>query len=154
MKCDVEYLGTTDLGWHRYRCVHCGRTADVRQRDQVSMQCGVARRPPPSTDGVGTRLQEALKRDLGISDAQCASCRQVMLEMNAAGVAGVRARRAHYAEHLRHAAEQQRWAVRLRAAAGALWSGLAWRLDPGDPYGSLVDEACRRQEALEGKIPP
>jgi hypothetical protein len=43
------------------------------------------------------------------------------------------------------------WGTVIMAACRAIYSGLAWRLSPTDPYGSLVDEAIRRAE--EGDVP-
>jgi len=39
-----------------------------------------------------------------------------------------------------------------RAAVNAVKTGLAWKINPLDPYGSLLDEAIRRAENTDKEL--
>jgi hypothetical protein len=70
--------------------------------------------------------------------------------MDAWGVAGCRGE--HYQEivdRFRAYASKYGWATKLKAAALAVKTGLAFRLNPLDPAPGIVDEAIRRAEEKE-----
>jgi hypothetical protein len=99
-----------------------------------------------SGDGVGSHLWRLLA-SLGIKHTATCSCLGLAEEMNALGPAGCRRERARLAQQMRANAKAYGWGTVATAAARALASGLAWRLDLADVYGSLLDEAIRLAEA-------
>lgn len=98
----------------------------------------------PATAGPGTELK-LLIRELKLRIG-CGSCDKMAAEMNANGIDWCRANREQIAQHLRDKAAKVKTWDKLKAAALAIASGLAFRIDPLDVYGSLVDEAIRRAE--------
>jgi hypothetical protein len=76
----------------------------------------------------------------------CKRCDEMMEKMNAWGPGGCRAHRAEIVEHLRTSYKEVSYTALAKAAASGILSGLALRLNPFDPLGSLVDEAIRRSE--------
>jgi hypothetical protein len=76
----------------------------------------------------------------------CKRCDEMMDKMNEWGPDGCRAHRAEIVEHLRTAYKETSYAALAKASAIGVLSGLALRLNPLDPLGSLVDEAIRRSE--------
>jgi len=67
--------------------------------------------------------------------------------MNMLGVEGCRKHREALVKAVRNAYKRTGTVEVLAAAAKAVASGLAFKLNPLDPFGSLVDEAIRRAEA-------
>jgi hypothetical protein len=65
-------------------------------------------------------------------------------------VAGCEANRPEILGRLRAAQARLGWPDRLRAAARAVSSGLAFRLNPLDPAPGLLAEALRRAAAAGG----
>jgi hypothetical protein len=61
--------------------------------------------------------------------------------------------RSEIAANMRTNAESYGWKTLATATARAVLTGLAWRLNPLDPYGSLVDEAIRRAAAEPPRDP-
>lgn len=102
--------------------------------------------------GVGSELWRLLE-SLGIQHTPTCGCLGFAEQMNAWGVAGCRLARAEIVEHMRTRAPAYGWATFMHAAGRALLTGLAWRIDLTDPYGSLVDEAIRRAEADQSTHP-
>lgn len=64
--------------------------------------------------------------------------------MDAGGVAWCQANRDEILMWLRSEQSRSGWAAKLKAAALAVTTGLAFRLDVSDLPGSLLDEALRR----------
>lgn len=96
--------------------------------------------------GPGSQLWRLLK-SLGVRHTPTCPCLGFAERMNAWGVAGCRLARAEIVEHMRTHAQAYGWGTFVQAAGRAVLTGLAWRIDLTDPYGSLVDEAIRRAEA-------
>jgi hypothetical protein len=70
----------------------------------------------------------------------------MLAKMNRWGVDGCREHRAEIIAHLKAAYQETSWADFATASAKAIASGLAFSINPLDPFGSLVDEAIRRAE--------
>jgi hypothetical protein len=96
--------------------------------------------------GPGTELKKLIA-ELGIKGWSGCGCEGLAAEMDRLGVSGVRERLDHYDALLREKAGEVGLVDKLRAAGNAVLSGLAFRLDPRDPYPGLIEEACRRAEA-------
>lgn len=106
--------------------------------------------PPRPAGGPGTELK-ALLASLGLTPPGGCGCDDLAARMDAWGVAGCRERREDILARLRANAAKVGWLAKLKAGALAVAVGLAFRLDPRDPYPGLLDEAIRRAEA---KAPP
>ena len=89
----------------------------------------------------------AMLAELGIDPGPSCPCRRRMRQMDEWGVEGCREHREEIIGWLREGQERYGWGARITAGWRAVVSGLAWRINPGDPLGSLVDEAVRRAEA-------
>lgn len=94
--------------------------------------------PRPS---VGRELT-ALLAELGLSYKPDCGCHAKAMAMDAWGPAGCVANRDLIIAWLEEAYETATWLEAIRAG----WRG-AWKLNPLDPFGSLLDEATRRVEA-------
>jgi hypothetical protein len=82
--------------------------------------------------------------ELRLSMKQGCSCKSLAARMNRLGPDGCRRERDVLVDNLRHNAKQYTWSDVVKAATMALKTGLAWKIDLLDPYGSLLDEAIRR----------
>jgi hypothetical protein len=96
--------------------------------------------------GPGSHLWLLLE-GIGVKHSPKCKCVAFARQMNAWGPQGCKARRAEIVENMRTNAEAYGWRTLATATAKAVLTGLAWRLNPLDLYGSLVDEAIRRSEA-------
>jgi len=96
--------------------------------------------------GVGSQMWRLLA-SLGVRHTPTCPCLSFAEQMNAWGVAGCRLARAEIVEHMRTHARAYGWGTVARAAGLAIVTGVAWKINPLDPYGSLLDEAIRRAEA-------
>lgn len=96
-------------------------------------------------NGPGTELKLLLE-SLGIGTLNGCSCGKVAALMDSWGPDGCDdpANREAILRHLRAAQREASWRQLIRAAAHALASGIAFRLDPTDPAPGLLDEAIRR----------
>jgi hypothetical protein len=101
---------------------------------------------PAPPHGPGTELK-ALLTTLGIEPTGGCTCNAKVLQMDIWGIGECRRRRDEIAGWLRD--RQTEWGLsdKLTAVGRAFLTGLAFRLSPVDPFGSLVDEAIRRAEA-------
>jgi len=102
--------------------------------------------------GVGSQLWRLLE-SLGVKHNPTCPCLGFAEQMNAWGVAGCREHRAEIVDHMRTHAKSYGWGTVATAAAKAVLTGVAFRLSILDPYGSLVDEAIRRAEAVPAAAP-
>lgn len=93
--------------------------------------------------GPGTELTKLIE-SLGLKSQGCNGCRVIAAEMNNLGVEGCLAMRDYVVDRLRKKQQQLSWMETLRAAAGAVLTGLAFKIDPSDPAPGLFDEAVRR----------
>lgn len=100
--------------------------------------------------GVGSHLWRILT-SLGVRHTAGCSCLALAAEMNRLGPEGCRTERSRLAKQMGDNADQYGWGTVATAAAKAILSGLAWRLDLLDLYGSLLDEAIRRTQEAVGK---
>ena len=98
--------------------------------------------------GPGTELG-AMLRTLGIAPGAGCDCKAKQATMDQWGVAKCRERRDEIVGWIREGAPRWGWVERVKAAALAVTTGLAWQLDPTDPYGSLVDLAIARAAEKE-----
>jgi hypothetical protein len=67
--------------------------------------------------------------------------------MDAWGVKGCRQHPDEIVSHLRQEQARVNWMTMMEVVARTVVGGLAFRLDPADEAGSLLDEALRRAEA-------
>lgn len=100
----------------------------------------------PPARGPGTELK-ALLAELGLAGVGGCGCEERAALMDHWGVAGCTERRSEITDWLRQALAQQGWGRKLTAALRAVVSGVALRLSPADPLGSLVDLAIERAVA-------
>jgi hypothetical protein len=105
----------------------------------------------PPGKGPGTELQKILKT-LGINPKPSCDCNGKAAQMDYWGVAGCRENRDTIVEWMRAGQDKWGWTAKLRAAANAVTTGLAFQLDWSDPFPSLIDEAIRRAAAQEAAI--
>lgn len=108
----------------------------------------VTRKPaqqPRRTKGVGDHLKD-VTAELGITMKQGCSCASLAAEMNRRGPDGCRAKREKLVAEMVKNAQRYSWGDVAWAAVNAVKTGLAWHINPLDPYGSLLDEAIRRAE--------
>lgn len=103
--------------------------------------------------GPGSELWRLLS-ELGIRHKPTCSCLSLAERMNAWGPDGCRSARAEIVAGMKANAREYGWLDVARAAFNAVTSnGIAWRLDLGDIYGSLVDEAIKRSETIAASPP-
>lgn len=95
--------------------------------------------------GPGTELKRLLAI-MDITPSVSCDCNAKAVLMDKWGVEGCRENRDTIVGWLREGAPRWKWTDRLAAAAKAVKSGLAFQLNPLDPFGSLVDEAIRAAE--------
>ena len=92
--------------------------------------------------GPGTELK-AILETLGIEAGPTCDCRARANQMDLWGVDGCREHREQILAWMREGQARWGWKEKLAAAAKAVQSGLAFKLNPLDPFPSLVDEAIR-----------
>jgi hypothetical protein len=93
--------------------------------------------------GPGTELK-AMLASIGIEPGARCPCRDMMRKMDVWGVTGCREHRGEIVLHVQEQMANRSWREKLAAASHAITGGLAFRLNPVDIPGSLVDEAIRR----------
>lgn len=98
--------------------------------------------------GPGSELWRLLV-SLGIRHKPSCDCLGLAERMNAWGPVGCRLARQEIVEQLRRNSQAYGWGDVAGAAIKAVATGLAWRLSPIDPYGSLLDESIRRAVIAE-----
>lgn len=96
--------------------------------------------------GPGTELKAILRR-LGIVSGPNCECNSRVAVMDQRGVDGCAETRDEIVSWIKDGAPRWGWADHVKAAALAVITGEAWRLNPLDPYGSLVDLAIARARA-------
>lgn len=96
--------------------------------------------------GVGSELWRLLE-SLGVRHTSTCSCIALAQQLNDWGHAGCRLARAEIVERMRNNAQTYGWGTIAKAAGLAIVTGVAWKINPLDPYGSLLDEAIRRAAA-------
>lgn len=119
-------------------CPRCGFKAGGRDwRKNCPLGSGLP--------AVGSELMLMVDR-IRLQNVPGCRCREMARKMNGWGVDGCREHRAEIVEHLKAAYKETSWADFAAASAKAIASGLAFKLNPLDPFGSLVDEAIRLAE--------
>ena len=113
--------------------------------------------PWPVDDGPGSELKTML-RDLGLFERPNCGCNLRAQQMNQLGIEGCEQNIEMIAQWLRDGAKGWGWETGLGAmvkvAGNAVLSGVAFRLNPLDPFPGLVKEAIRRARAkAEGTAP-
>lgn len=96
--------------------------------------------------GPGTMLASIL-RQLGIVSTVACSCKEKQRRMDQLGAQGCRDNLDEVVGWITEGAPQWGWADRLKAGALAVATGLAFSINPLDPYRSLVLLAIERSEA-------
>ena len=99
-----------------------------------------------SGHGVGSQIWRLLA-SLGVKHTATCHCLTLAERMNALGPDGCRQERPNLVAKMRANAKQYGWGTVATAATRAVLTGLAWRLDLTDLYGSILDEGIRRAEA-------
>ena len=105
--------------------------------------------PWPPLKGPGTELK-ALLKSLGIVSTPTCDCNQKGEQMVRWGVAGCRENFPMIVKWMREGADRWGLSSILKASAGALFTGLAFRINPINPYSGLVKEAIRLAAEKEG----
>jgi hypothetical protein len=95
--------------------------------------------------GVGSQMWNLLE-ELGVQHTPTCPCLAWAERMNKWGPAGCRANRQAITAHMADSAKNYKWGDVAKAVAKAVQSGLAFRLSPLDPFGTLLNEAIRRAE--------
>lgn len=93
--------------------------------------------------GVGEHLAVMLRE---IGAVSCRPCWELSRKMDAWGPEGCRVNRAKIVAEIAKNAAAWSLMERLGLGARAATKTIAWKLNPLDPYGSLVDEAIRRSD--------
>lgn len=102
--------------------------------------------------GPGTELKKMLE-SIGITPSNACDCRHRANQMDVWGVDGCRKHFDTIVAWMREGQERWGWKERLSAAAKAVKSGLAFKLNPLDPFPSLIEEAIRRAEPVSPALP-
>jgi hypothetical protein len=96
------------------------------------------RKAAKQADGPGSELKAVLA-ELGLKESGGCPCESRQAKMNEWGVEGCLANRAEIEGWLRDEASKAGWKARLKAAAKAVTSGIAFHLNPLDPAPGLLD---------------
>lgn len=96
--------------------------------------------------GPGTELSKLFAM-IGIKPTASCGCNNMINQMNVWGVEGCEKHFDQIVSHLNEAQHQYRWTDKLRAATATVWSGLAFKIDPLNPFPSLVRIAIENAKA-------
>jgi hypothetical protein len=106
-----------------------------------------AKEPPQvPAEGPGTELKKILA-SLGVNPSPSCDCNGKAAQMNIWGVKFCRANLETIVGWMKDGAPRWKWTDKVWAASRAVATGLAFKLDLGDPFRSIVVEAIRRAEA-------
>jgi hypothetical protein len=108
----------------------------------VQHKSGEAVQPAPA-EGPGTELK-AIIASLGVEPSPTCDCNGRAVQMNIMGDDEVEKQEEIVAGWLSEGAERWSWAETIRVASRAVMQGLAFKLNPANPYLSLVREAVKR----------
>jgi hypothetical protein len=101
---------------------------------------------PKRDEGPGTELK-AIVSSLGVNPAPGCACNGLMQHMNNIGVEGCRKQFNTIVGQFKDNAEGFGWGTFIAAGFWATVTGLAFKLNPLDPFPGMVEEAIRRAEA-------
>lgn len=107
---------------------------------------GPLKSEPLVMEGPGTELKEILA-SIGVNPHPDCGCNGKMMEMNRLGDDGCDEKADEIAAFLHQNAGRWSWTEKVQIAARAVKSGLAFKLNPANPYISLVREAVKRSRA-------
>jgi len=128
------------IAWHTPK--QHGLTVLGRQpQDKPAQRIHLA----PPGKGPGSELAKMLET-IGVNAAPGCDCKARQAQMDLWGVDGCREHREEIIGWMRDGQGRWGWKDKLKAAALAVTSGLAFKLDVTDPFPSLIDEAIRRAE--------
>jgi len=116
--------------------VHAERDAKILAELGVKIVC----------QGPGTELKRLID-SLGIEAKLGCGCEALARQMDQWGPEGCAQRRDEILAKLRENASKLGWLEKIKAAANAVLTGLAFQLDMSDPAASLLDEAICRARA-------
>lgn len=103
-------------------------------------------------DGVGSQLWKILEQ-LGIKHTETCECLTFAEKMNSWGVEGCKIRRKEIIDHMKKNSINYGWGDFTKAIFLSVSTGIAFKINPLDIYGSLLDEAIIRTEKEEKRIP-
>lgn len=157
MICHLVQYQTDPDGKICYRCKHCPRKVRLQPSidpSTVKAKCNSKVQPytePPPPDSVGTEFM-LLTQELGLRDKAGCNCAALRVEMNKLGIDGCKQHRDRLIGELRANAEKYGIGEKAIAAARAVTSGLAARINWIDPLPGLFDEAIRRAQVKEWEL--
>lgn len=125
---------------HQYGFTVMSRIPEDRPAEEIRLI--------PPGKGPGTELKYLIGT-MGIAERIGCDCNRKAQQMDLWGIEVCKEKRDTIVGWMHNGAKAWGWADKIKAAAKAVKSGLAFKLDPTDPYGSLIDEAIRRAEANE-----
>lgn len=142
--CTFITTPTDDGRWH-HKCINCGRPRTLSV-ETFHRNCdgGAEDRLRRGPGGELARLLAEIGAEPTSGKCSCAARAR---EMDGWGIDGCRERREEIKDWLREAYKGTSWRELFAAISAAAKSGLALRINPLDPFGSLLDEAIRRAEA-------
>ncbi len=131
---------------------------DAIVADPIQLPAGLT--PPPATPATGPPKPVVippdrpgsesllLTKELGIEPKPGCTCGKLAAAMDILGVDGCKAARDVLAGKMKANAKLWTWLEKLTAGSKAVRNGVP--INPLDPYGSIIDEACKRAEAKIG----
>lgn len=103
--------------------------------------------------GPGTELK-AILASLGIQPSVSCDCNAKARQMDAWGPEGCRKNFDIIVKWMQEGAPNWGWLAYLSAAANAVATGLAFKINPTDPFPGIVEQAIKRAEEKEGVESP
>ena len=153
MNCLYEPTGVArEDGRREFRCTRekCGHVRWARETPRRNCKAApkiekLPGRKPAPVEGPGTELKAIFESGSVPQGVNC-GCPEKMRQMNRWGVDGCKEHRDTIIGWLRESSEKYTARQKIKAALNWTMSGLAFKLNPLDPFGSLVDEAIYRAE--------
>lgn len=96
-------------------------------------------------NGVGSQCWKLLE-SLGIEHKVNCPCIRMAIVMNQWGPEGCRENKEVIVEHFQKYYKNYGWAECIKAATKSVTTGLVFKLNPLDPFGSIVEESIKRAE--------
>lgn len=122
----------------------------LRENSDDVRRLNVVRRQVPH-EGPGTEFYKITKT---LRLPFCGLCAMVLAEMNQLGTDGCERRFEYVLSRLRENAVKLRWRAKLSAVIPAIYSGLAFKVNPLDPLPGLLMEAIRLAREQQGLAHP
>lgn len=105
--------------------------------------------PPKPPEGPGTELETINRECFGIEPNDACNCKGKIKQMDAWGVAGCRKNYWTIVGWMKDGEKDFGWTDKISAMAGALTSGIAFRIKWSEPWPGIITEAINRAEAKE-----